>query len=387
MMTGLHVLINENFKRLKGSRIGLIANHTSVGRDLVPSYLHLLQEPSIRFVRLFSPEHGFWGIAQDQELVESDTDQRTGLQTMSLYGDQLSPSEESLADLDVIVFDIQDVGVRYYTYIYTMLLTMKAATKRDIPVLILDRPNPLGGTRREGNILDMDFTSFVGLYPLPVVHGMTVGEIALYINKTFSLECELQVIPCQGWQRKLLFDETDLVWIAPSPNMPSLSTAIVYAGCCLFEATNISEGRGTTLPFELIGAPWIDPWGWARELNELSIAGVLFRPLYFRPMTNKYAGQVCGGVQIHVLNRDIYPSYFTGVAMIRTAFELYEKDFQWKKPPYEFETKKMPFDILTGTDKIRQHIENHHSLAILSRDWEIDSQKFTKKIEGFLLYS
>lgn len=384
---GLHVLLEEKRNVIRNRKIGLIVNHTSVTDDLNPSFIALSQLDICTVKRIFGPEHGIWGIAQDQELVRDQTEKQTSLPICSLYDrNSLSPRPSLIEDLDTVIFDIQDIGSRYYTYIYTMLLTMQTCSAVGRNFIVLDRPNPLGGKKREGNVLDTNFTSFVGLYPLPVVHGMTVGELALYCNETFNINCELDVIPCDGWKRSHYFDETDLTWIAPSPNMPTLETAIVYPGACLFEATNISEARGTTMPFLMSGAPWIDPWKLVAELHTFDLPGVAFRPLFFRPLSNKYAGQECGGVCIHVQNRQEFRPYLTGIAMIKAAHDCFYESFQWKEPPYEFEKEKMPIDILSGTDTIRQGIDNNQSLDALSQSWENDVQTFESAIQPYLLY-
>lgn len=386
MKTGLSELLERGFQRYRGQKVALLCNHTSVGHDFRPSWLTLSQQTGFDLVKLFSPEHGLWGVAQDQELVTSDRDLLTGCEVISLYGLKLAPTHGDIRGVERIIFDIQDIGVRYYTFIYTMLLTMKVCGEGGVAMTICDRPNPLGGLKREGNVLSMEFASFVGMYPLPVVHGMTVGELAGYINDRFNFRCDFEVLRCNGWQRRQLFDETDLPWIAPSPNIPTLSTAIVYPGGCLFEATNISEGRGTTMPFEIVGAPWIDPMRWIRVLELLALPGVAFRPLWFKPWTNKYAGQVCGGLQIHILDRERYSSYFTGLCLISTARELFS-DFRFREPPYEFEMEKKPFDILTGTDQIRNAIESGTShVSRLSEEWRSELDQFEHDIKDYLLY-
>ncbi|MBN2381480.1 DUF1343 domain-containing protein [bacterium] len=387
VLSGFEVSRTNGFREFNGSRIGLVANHTSVGADLLPSFYHLISSSDLKLVRLFSPEHGLWGTAQDQEQVKTERDPRTGLEIVSLYGQQLAPSEEMIADCDLIVFDIQDIGVRYYTFVYTMLLTMKVCAAASKPFMVLDRPNPLGGLKREGNLLEPAFRSFVGLYPLPVVHGLTVAELALFINETEQIRCQLQVVPCQGWHRDMLYEQTGLTWVPPSPNMPALTTAHVYAGSCLFEATNVSEGRGTTLPFELIGAPWIDPFEWLEALNYYRLEGVRFRPLYFRPLTNKHAGLTCGGLQIHVLDRPNFQAYLTGIVMLKTLFALYPKRCAWKQPPYEFEQHKLPIDILCGNEAIRLWIEQGQFLSELSSTWPDQVRSFENRIAPFLLYS
>lgn len=386
MLTGLQVVLRDGCDPLLGRRVGLIANHTSVGSDFRPSYVHFQKTDGVELIRLFGPEHGIWGIAQDQEIVLGQRDEQTGLEIVSLYGGQLAPSPDMLRDLDVLVFDIQDIGTRYYTFIWTMLLSMKAAAAAGVEFIVLDRPNPLGGTRREGNLLDPAFASFVGLSPLPVVHGLTAGEIARFLNERDSVGCRLRVIACQGWHRDETFDRTGLPWIPPSPNMPALATAVVYPGTCLLEATNLSEGRGTTTPFEMIGAPWIDPWRWSRELDLLAIPGIAFRPLYFRPLTNKYAGLVCGGVFLQVINPKTFPAFLAGIAIIKTAHDLFPDHFSWKSPPYEFEMERMPIDLLTGTDMVRLGIDRGDSISSLTAGWGDALAAFDRAISPFMLY-
>lgn len=387
MLTGLQVFINSGFKEIKDAKIALIVNHTSVDEQLQPLWKIMNLNRKLHLKRIFSPEHGLWGVAQDQELVENDEKKVGGIDVVSLYHNNLAPTEEMLSDLDVLIFDIQDIGVRYYTFIYTMLLSMKKCEEAKIKFIVLDRPNPLGGIHREGNILEKEFASFVGMFEIPVVHGLTAGEIAVFINKKYQINCDLTVIPCQGWNRKDYFDDTNQIWVAPSPNMPNIQTAIVYAGGCLFEATNISEGRGTTMPFLQFGAPWIKPWKWYKAMVEYDIPGIVFRPHFFKPLTNKYANEICGGLSLHVTNKELFPSYFCGIAMIKTAYELYPNQFEWKMPPYEFEKDKMPIDILTGTDKIRKAVENHENIFTFKKIWDEEIALFNSQVLSYLLYN
>lgn len=292
-----------------------------------------------------------------------------------------------LRDIDALVIDLQDVGARYYTFIWTMELCLQACCDESKSVVILDRPNPLGGKIIEGPVLNKDFSSFVGLRPLPVRHGMTMGEIALYLREIFYPSLDIHVIPMTNWERQMWFDDTGLPWIMPSPNMPTLDTATVYPGMCLLEGTNLSEGRGTTRPFEIFGAPFIDPDKLFKRLKDFKLPGVIFRPLYFQPTFQKHAGRLCGGAQIHVTNREKFMPFKTGVAIIKAIHDLYPDSFQWKQPPYEYETEKPPIDILTGSDKIRKYIEKGLTLNKMEDWWVEGYQSFDKNVrKEFLLY-
>jgi uncharacterized protein YbbC (DUF1343 family) len=308
------------------------------------------------------------------------------LPVYSLYGNTRKPTEEMLSDLDTLVFDLQDVGARYYTFIYTLALAMEACAEQGKEMIVLDRPNPLNGRDMEGPILSLDFRSFVGLYPLPVRHAMTVGELALYFQQECGIDCQLDVIRMQGWNRDYYFDECGIPWVMPSPNMPSLDTAIVYPGMCLLEGTNISEGRGTTRPFEMCGAPWIQPEPFAEWLNSKNIPGVHFRPINFEPTFHKWQGSVIGGVHIHVLSRADFPSFFTGLAIVDGFRRRSGGQFQFNPPPYEYEYEKLPFDILCGTDAIRKHLETEKPPEDLIRTWESPLQEFTLNRQRYLLY-
>lgn len=384
--TGLDVLFEQKGGPWRGKRWGMILHQASVTRSLRPALEILMQIRGIRLVALFAPEHGLGGALQDQIPVAGTQDRFTGLPVYSLYGEQRSPSQESLRAVDVLLFDLQDIGVRYYTFIWTMVLAMKAAARAEIPFVVLDRPNPLGGEILEGNIPDPGFASFVGLYPLPVRHGMTCGELARYFNERFGLGCDLHVVKVRGWRRSLWQDETGLPWVMPSPNMPTLDTATVYAGACLLEGTNLSEGRGTTRPFEIAGAPFLDSSALAREMNRQDLPGVWFRPCAFQPTFHKWARETCQGVQLHVTNRRKFRSFLTGLTLLQTVKRLYSKEFQWRRPPYEYEKEKMPMDILCGTDALRNAVEKDLNLKKLEAGWSADLHRFRKNRKPFLLY-
>jgi uncharacterized protein YbbC (DUF1343 family) len=291
-----------------------------------------------------------------------------------------------LNGVDVLVFDLQDVGARYYTYIQTLALVMKACREQGKSLVVLDRPNPINGVDTEGTVLDPDFSSFVGLYPLAIRHGLTVGELALYLNLEFQIDCRLEIVKMQGWTRDMFFSETQLPWVLPSPNMPTLETALVYPGMCLLEGTNVSEGRGTTRPFELSGAPWITPARMVEQLDRMDLPGVVFRPVHFTPTFHKWAGERIGGVQIHVSDRAAFRPVLTGLALLTLYRQMGEDRFAWKSPPYEYEEEKLPIDILCGTDRIRHLIEAGAGLDELEGSWRTELEEFREVRQKYLLY-
>jgi uncharacterized protein YbbC (DUF1343 family) len=384
---GLDVLLHERLDLLSGKRVGLLAHPASVNRDRRHIVDLLTERPEVRTTALFGPQHGARGETQDNMIEWEDyRDPQLGVPVYSLYGTTRKPTREMLADLDVLVIDLQDVGSRYYTFIYTMALAMEACAEQGKTVVVLDRPNPINGVSIEGPILDPHFSSFVGLYPIPVRHGMTPGELALMFNQEFGIGVELTVVPMQGWQRKQHFDETGLPWVMPSPNMPNLNAALVYPGMCLLEGTNVSEGRGTTAPFEFSGAPWIDSEDFAARLSGRNLPGVFFRPLHFLPTFHKWAGHLVGGVQVHVTERESFRPFLTGILLIEAYRERGQELFQWKQPPYEYEYELLPFDILCGTDQIRKTMESGRSLMELADSWVSEVERFRHLREPFLLY-
>jgi uncharacterized protein YbbC (DUF1343 family) len=340
----------------------------------------------VRLARLFAPEHGLWGAAQDHAPVASTRDQVTGLEVWSLYGERRAPTPETLAGLDALVVDLQDIGARYYTFVWTLALAMRECARAGVRVIVLDRPNPLGGDRVEGNVPDPAFASFVGLYPLPARHGFTIGELARRFVLEEGIRCDLTVARMRGWRRAMLWEDTGLPWVPPSPNMPTPDTARVYPGGCLIEGTNLSEGRGTTRPFEWIGAPYLDGHRYAAALDAMSLAGVRFRPARFIPTFHKWAGEVCGGVQIHVTDRRRFRPFRTGVAAITVARRLAPAEFRWKEPPYEFEHKRLPIDILFGTDRIRTQIEGGTDLPVIEATWRTALPLYTRRRRAFMIY-
>jgi uncharacterized protein YbbC (DUF1343 family) len=360
MHPGLERLLENPRRWLGNARIGLIANPTSVDRQLnhAVDLMHRHRDIDLRL--LFGPEHGLRGCAQDMIGIDDARDPATGLPEISLYGnsfDSLTPTSEHLSQIDVLVFDVQDVGARYYTYAATMALCMRAAKSQAVKVMVLDRPNPIGGLQIEGGGVDVGLESFCGLYSIPQRHAMTVGELARLYNGTFGIGVELEVVGCEGWHRAAYYDDCDLPWIMPSPNLPTLDTAIVYPGMCLLEGTNLSEGRGTTRPFELVGAPFIDARSLAHELSRHALPGVRFRPCFIEPMFHKFAGQRCEALQLHVTDRQAFDAYRTGIAILVAAKSLWPNDFAWRTEAYEYRDDVPAIDLLTGTSSVRKAVD------------------------------
>nr|PZM91686.1 MAG: DUF1343 domain-containing protein [Pseudomonadota bacterium] len=390
--TGLDVCVADGFARLKGLRVGAICNPTSVDRNFRHLADLLAAAEGLSLGALFGPEHGVRGTAQDMVAVEGGArDPRTGVVVHSLYGptfDSLMPTPEMLEGLDALVFDIQDVGARYYTYVYTMALCMRAAGRAGLAFFVLDRPNPLGGVEVEGNRVEEPYRSFVGMYDLPARHGMTAGELARLFNELHPPKerCELHVIPCEGWDRRVGWAATGLPWIPPSPNMPTPDTALVYPGMCLVEGTNLSEGRGTTRPFELFGAPFLDPWELAEALGSEDLPGVRFRPCHFEPMFQKHAKTICGGVMLHVDDPQAFRPFRTGVACILWAHRLGGEAFAWRTETYEYRDDVPAIDLLYGSPGLREAAAAGRSVAELAAEWEPVESRFREIRAQHLLY-
>lgn len=388
--TGLEKLMESEFSLLKGKKIGLLCNQASI--DI--GYYHAIdilkaaeEENKFKLSAVFGPQHGLWGHTQDNMIEwQGFPEGRLGIPVYSLYGEHRKPTPEMLKGLDALVIDLQDVGSRYYTFIWTMALCMEACAETGVEMIVLDRPNPIGGTQVEGPVLDENFRSFVGWHSLPVRHGLTIGEIAQYFKAHFYPDLSLRIIPMEGWKREMYFEDAGLPWAVPSPNMPIPGTALVYPGMCLLEATNISEGRGTTRPFETFGSPWIDGWKFSQHLNSLKLPGIYFRPLQFQPTFNKYQGEVCEGCFIHVTDQNLFKPFLTGICIILEALRLYPKKFKWKKPPYEYEFKKMPFDILVGNSWIRKMIDNRSALDEIEERWGRETSEFLEIRSDYLSY-
>lgn len=367
-------------EKLQGKRVGLLTNPTGVDRNLVSSIDILYKETNL--VKLFSPEHGIRGDIQAGEKVADYVDEKTGIPVCTLYGDKKIPTEEMLSDIDVFVFDIQDVGSRLYTYLYSMSYAMQACGRYGKEIVVMDRPNPVGGMQVEGGLIEPDCLSFVGLHPIPYRYGLTIGEAARLFQGEFGVDCDLTVIPVEGWSREMYYDETGLPWVIPSPNMPTLDTAIVYNATCLYEGTNISEGRGTTKPFEFVGAPFLKAAPLADAMNALELPGVIFRPVYFTPTFSKHAGNLCGGVQLHVTDRDSFLPVKTGLFLLKEVKKQSGDNFEYL-PPLSAKIRPM-IDLNTGSDYIRMH-EDFDPLAIYET-WQADAKEFNERKARYHLY-
>ena len=384
--SGLEVLVRRRRGLLRGQRVALVTHQASIDARFEHAVTLLRDLRGVKVATLLAPEHGLWGAPQDHIWIDGTRDPATGLPVWSLYGPRREPSDAMLRGIDAVVVDLQDVGSRYYTFIWSMALVMRACARRGVSVVVLDRPNPLGGAIVEGNVADPGFASFVGLYPLAIRHGLTIGEIAGYLNEHHSIGCRLTVVPMRGWRRRMLWEDTGLPWVPPSPNMPTPGTARVYPGGCLIEGTNLSEGRGTTRPFEWIGAPYLDARRYAAALERERLPGVRFRPARFQPTFHKWAGKLCDGVQVHVTDAARFKPFLTGLAEIAVARRLAPRRFAWRRPPYEFEKRLMPIDILCGTDLIRRAIEKGTPLRVIERAWQRDLERWKGLRERYLLY-
>jgi beta-N-acetylhexosaminidase len=375
VIPGIELLWRDHREWVEGQRVGLVSNASSVTRQLV-STMHILQQmPGVSLAALFAPEHG-WATAVAAGSAITDTSY-ADLPIYSLYGRTQRPTPEMLADLDCLVFDLQTVGVRFYTYLTTLFYLLQSAAEHHLPLIVCDRPNPIGGEIVEGPVLANEFASFVGCGPLPIRHGLTVGEAARLFNDVWQVKCELHVIPCEGWRRSLWFDETHLLWAPPSPNMPKLETAVLYPGACLTEGTNLSEGRGTTLPFEIVGAPWLAGSQLAGQLNSLNLPGVKFRPVQFTPTASKWQGQCCNGVQLHVTDRQALRPVTVILHLLAAVRQLHPTDFAWNLPH---------FDHLVGTDKVREAIEKETAVTDIVAGWAADLAQYQSLSKAVHIY-
>jgi uncharacterized protein YbbC (DUF1343 family) len=376
---GIESFVKKPPGAARGKRIGLITNHTGADRKGVSDIDLIRGMDSVQLVALFGPEHGIRGDAHPGEKIASSTDAKTGLPVHSLYGELRKPTPEMLKDVDVLVFDIQDVGARCYTYPYTMALGMEAAKEKGIPFIVLDRPNPIGGEMIESNILDPKFASFVGKYAIPMRHGMTVGELASMFNTQFGIGADLTVIPTKHWRRNTWWDKTGMKWVAPSPNLPTFESAIHYPGTVAFEGTNLSCGRGTSHPFEQIGAPWLDSQKVIEAMNRAGVAGVRFEPVSFTPTSagdKKFEGQLCHGVRLVVLDRNVYRPVRTSAILVDAIRSLHSSEFKFRVGH---------FDVLAGTDKLRLAIEAG-TLPDYLKTWDADEAAFREMRKKYLLY-
>lgn len=368
----------EKYKEiLEGKRIGLITNPTGVDKNL-KSTIDILNE-RFNLVALYSPEHGVRGDIQAGVKVDNYIDEKTGIQVWSLYGSSKKISKEMLADIDILIFDIQDVGARFYTYLYTLTYAMEACNEFDKKIIVLDRINPIG-RNIEGNILNGEYSSFVGKYPLPTRYGLTIGEFANYINIEYKINCDLSIVKVEGWSGEY-YDETDLVWIPPSPNMPTIDTAIAYIGTTVFEGTNVSEGRGTTKPFEVIGAPWMNNIDVISKMKSYNLEGVKVRPIYFTPTFSKYKDELCKGIAIHIVDRKKFKAFNFGIRLLKVIKEIHKEEFEYIKP---FTEGGKPFiDLIFGGDELRE--EKLTAEEIINKAIKED-EIFIKNIEKYYMY-
>lgn len=384
---GLDVFLEAVPARFRGARVGLIANPASVDGSLVHASARFAQSRELRLAALFGPQHGARADVQDNMIESPDeVDARLGVPVYSLYGVRRQPAAEALAGLDVLVCDLPDVGSRPYTFLWTMLLAMEACTRAGLAFVVLDRPNPIGGLAVEGGSLNPGFASFIGLHPLPMRHGMTMGELATLFRRERRIDVDLTVAPCRGLARGDWFDQTGLPWVMASPNMPALDTATVYPGTVLLEGTNLSEGRGTTRPFEIFGAPYLDADRFAERLNHFGIAGARFRPAWFRPTFDKWTGVLCGGAQLHVLDRLAFQPCLAGVAVLRSAMELGGREFAWRQPPFEYVEDQLPIDLLSGSERLRLQLDAGLEPREIARSWAPELEAFLERREALLLY-
>ena len=383
---GIEELIAAPPARLGNQRIGLLCNQASTDRHFTHSRDLIHRAFGDRFTCLFTPQHGFFCEKQDN-MIESGhmTDQVTGLPVFSLYGETRRPTREMFEHIDVLLVDIIDVGTRVYTFLYTLAYCMEAAREFGKKVIVLDRPNPIGGDI-EGNLLKDDCRSFVGLYPIPMRHGLTFGELALLLNDAYGIHADLEIIPMRGWQRRLHYRETGLPFVFPSPNMPTPEAALTYPGQVIWEGTNISEGRGTTLPFELLGAPYLDHRAILDKIATVPLPGCHLRPVVFEPTSNKWAGTPCHGFNLHVTDRQSFKPYRTALALLQAIILLHPDDFRYKEPPYEYEFKRLPMDLILGDTDLRQRLEAGDDLMELENNWQPELIEFDRLRRQYFLY-
>jgi uncharacterized protein YbbC (DUF1343 family) len=376
----VEVLLRDSLHLVRGLRAGLVTNHTGTDSRGVLTTDLLAESPHVELVALFSPEHGIRGTEEGGVEIEGGRDPVTGLPLHSLYGKTRKPTPEMLSGVEVLLFDIQDVGARYYTYVSTMALAMEAAGEEGIPFVVLDRPNPIDGLRVQGNVLDPDFSSFVGLYPVPMRHGMTVGELARLIRGEFGVEVELHVLPAKGWKRRMIFGETGIPWVPPSPNMPSVESALHYPGTCLFEGTNLSVGRGTGEAFQVVGAPWLDGEALAAALEARKLPGVRFEAVRFTPLQpgdGKFAGEAVRGVRLVSEDREVYDPTVTALHLLRETLAMSGDRWEWRIGH---------FDRLAGTDRLRLGLEEGRTVEELREGWHDALEDFRRTRAPYLLY-
>ena len=376
-----------NSGSLKRQRVGVVSNPASVDAQFRHIVRAISVERDVTLAAIFGPQHGYRADVQDNMIETAHGhDPSRGVPVYSLYSETREPTAEMLRNVDVLLIDLQDVGSRIYTFIYTMANCLRAGRKHGVPVIVTDRPNPIGGDRIDGPVLVKGFESFVGQFPIPLRHAMTIAELARFFNEFHGIGADLTVVPMENWRRPMHFDETGLPWVMPSPNVPTLDTAVVYPGTVLFEGTNVSEGRGTTRPFELIGAPWVDPEALTEKLAAHGLPGVHFRPAVFEPTFQKHAGSACGGCQLHVLDRAQFRPVESAIAVLAEIRDQDPAKFEWKQPPYEYERDKLPFDILSGSSELRQQIESGMPVEAIGNGWREEHERFEQARQPYLLY-
>ena len=387
VLTGLECLLESPPKWASGSRLGLLCNPASI--DATFNHARFLIDNRLPgcLTALYSPQHGFFAEKQDNMIESADMkDPALKMPVYSLYGKTRIPTAEMLDPIDILLVDLQDVGTRVYTFIYTLSYCLEAARRLNKKMVVLDRPNPIGGSTIEGNCLKPDWRSFVGRFPLPMRHGLTIGELAQLFNEHFAIGCELEVIKMRGWRRSMFYRQTGLPWVPPSPNLPSPISTMVYPGQVIWEGTNISEGRGTTQPFELFGAPYLNPGKITASVGADSIPGIILREVVFEPTANKWQDHPCRGFQIHITDPDEFQPYETGLRLLQAVIRHHKKDFEWKQPPYEYETEELPIDLIIGDGKIRRRLENMEPLESIVESWQAELREFFEISQRYHLY-
>ena len=387
VQTALERFIESSPEWIKGKRLGLLCNPASVDKNFIHARELINRKFPGQLTTLFSPQHGFFSEKQDNMIESEDIiDPVLNIPVFSLYGKTRKPTKKMLDSIDILIIDLQDVGTRVYTFIYTMSYCLEAAKASRKKVVILDRPNPIGGLMIEGNCLSLECSSFVGRYPIPMRHGMTIGELSFLFNNYYEIGCDLKIITLKGWKRDMYFQDTGLPWIPPSPNLPTPVSALVYPGQVLWEGTNISEGRGTTQPFEIFGAPFIDTTKIHSTLNGTGLPGVTLREILFEPTSNKWKNTLCNGFQLHVTDPSIYKPYLTTFKLLQAIIYHHKDQFKWKSPPYEYEFNRLPIELITGDKEIYHRIENLESIDEIANSWEKNLEAFIKISQRFYLY-
>ena len=386
VLLGIDRLQKDDFRPIRGMKVGLLSNISCCDSKLRPTISLFENSKKTELTTIFAPEHGLFSALQDQ-VKSPDSRYNRRIKVFSLYDRQRKPALRTFKKLDAVVIDLPDIGTRYYTFLWSAMLMIEQTARARKKIFILDRPNPLNGITVQGPMIDEGYESFVGLYSIAIRHGMTMGESCTMFNEEYHLGADISVVKMKGWRRNHYLDNAKIHWTMPSPNMPYFSTALAYPGMCLLEGTNVSEGRGTTRPFEVFGAPWIEPHRLADALNKNRIPGALFRPTYFKPTFHKYRGELCGGIQIYVEDRKTFTPVMAGIEIVRSIKKLFPRYFRWRRPPYEFEKEKMPFDILIGNSWVRKAIEDGRPTSTMQKQWQRDLKKFKVTRNKYLLYS